>query len=221
MEQPPKQCVFSARVRDAVRVRLLSSISRRGRLRLNSKSAPPIPGAIEQLQRQLDEFRSAQSHRTKLPETLWQAVRQKILEQEINPLKTEQKTLANAAPGQTFYAPVPYSEADSPGLFMIEVAVRIGPISREEAETEYRDEIAALEQQLLVAKLTPYVEQAAEPLEHVMPAITFVLAAYLFRLLIQRKRDRRTDRFDQAPHRLSLSRFGTPLLGDTGMGGCL
>jgi hypothetical protein len=40
---------------------------------LNSKSATPIPGAIEQLQRQLDEFRSTRPHRTKLPETLWQA----------------------------------------------------------------------------------------------------------------------------------------------------
>jgi hypothetical protein len=40
---------------------------------LNSKSATPIPGAIEQLQRQLDEFRSSQPHRAKLPETLWQA----------------------------------------------------------------------------------------------------------------------------------------------------
>ena len=40
---------------------------------MNSKNATPIPGAIEQLQRQLDEFRNAQPHRTKLPETLWQA----------------------------------------------------------------------------------------------------------------------------------------------------
>jgi hypothetical protein len=40
---------------------------------LNSKSATPIPGAIDQLQRQLDEFRNAQPHWTKLPETLWQA----------------------------------------------------------------------------------------------------------------------------------------------------
>jgi hypothetical protein len=40
---------------------------------LNSKSALPIPGAIEQLQRELDEFRSTQPHRKKLPETLWQA----------------------------------------------------------------------------------------------------------------------------------------------------
>jgi hypothetical protein len=40
---------------------------------LNSKSTSPIPAPIEQLQRQLDEFRRAQPHRTKLPETLWQA----------------------------------------------------------------------------------------------------------------------------------------------------
>ncbi len=40
---------------------------------MNSKSATPIPGAIEQLQGQLDEFRSTRPHRTKLPETLWQA----------------------------------------------------------------------------------------------------------------------------------------------------
>ena len=39
---------------------------------MNSKSTTPIPGRIEQLQRQLDEFGSTQPHRTKLPETLWQ-----------------------------------------------------------------------------------------------------------------------------------------------------
>jgi hypothetical protein len=40
---------------------------------LNSKSTTPIPGAIEQLQRRFDEFRSTQPHRTRLPATLWQA----------------------------------------------------------------------------------------------------------------------------------------------------
>ena len=40
---------------------------------MNSKSTTPIPGPIEQLQRQLDEFRSTQPHRTKLPEALWHA----------------------------------------------------------------------------------------------------------------------------------------------------
>ncbi|HTW64446.1 MAG TPA: hypothetical protein VME17_07520, partial [Bryobacteraceae bacterium] len=40
---------------------------------MNHKNAPPIPEAITQLQRQLDQFRSTQSTRTKLPESLWQA----------------------------------------------------------------------------------------------------------------------------------------------------
>ena len=40
---------------------------------MNHKSAVPIPEPIAQLQRQLDQFRSTQSQRTKLPESLWQA----------------------------------------------------------------------------------------------------------------------------------------------------
>src|ERR1035441_6742259 len=40
---------------------------------MNQKSAPPIPEAIVQLQRQLDQFRSTRPRRTKLPEPLWQA----------------------------------------------------------------------------------------------------------------------------------------------------
>ncbi len=40
---------------------------------MNSKGASPIPEPIVQLQRQFDQFRSAQPHRTRLPETLWQA----------------------------------------------------------------------------------------------------------------------------------------------------
>src|SRR5258708_23450147 len=40
---------------------------------MNGKSTSPIPEPIVQLQRQLDQFRSTQPHRTKLPETLWQA----------------------------------------------------------------------------------------------------------------------------------------------------
>jgi hypothetical protein len=39
---------------------------------MNRKSTP-IPEPIGQLQRQLDQFRSTQSIRTKLPEPLWQA----------------------------------------------------------------------------------------------------------------------------------------------------
>ena len=40
---------------------------------MNDKSASPIPEPIVQLQRRFDEFRSSRPHRTKLPETLWQA----------------------------------------------------------------------------------------------------------------------------------------------------
>src|SRR5947209_10736852 len=47
--------------------------SRRRRLIVNRKSTLPIPEAIVQLQRQLDQFRSTQPQRTKLPESLWQA----------------------------------------------------------------------------------------------------------------------------------------------------
>jgi hypothetical protein len=52
---------------------LLSSISRQGRLRLNSQSRSPIPEPIEQLQREFDQFRSTCPRRTKLPEPLWQS----------------------------------------------------------------------------------------------------------------------------------------------------
>lgn len=40
---------------------------------MNRKSATPIPEAITQLQRQLEQFRSTRATRTKLPESLWQA----------------------------------------------------------------------------------------------------------------------------------------------------
>jgi hypothetical protein len=40
---------------------------------VNHKSTSPIPEPIVQLQRQLDQFRSTQPRRTKLPEPLWQA----------------------------------------------------------------------------------------------------------------------------------------------------
>jgi hypothetical protein len=40
---------------------------------VNRKSTLPIPEPILQLQRQLDQFRSTQPPRTRLPEPLWQA----------------------------------------------------------------------------------------------------------------------------------------------------
>jgi hypothetical protein len=40
---------------------------------VDHKSTPPLPEPIAQLQRHLDQFRSTQPRRTKLPESLWQA----------------------------------------------------------------------------------------------------------------------------------------------------
>ena len=40
---------------------------------MNRKSTLSIPEPIAQVQRQLDQFRSTQPRRTKLPESLWQA----------------------------------------------------------------------------------------------------------------------------------------------------
>jgi hypothetical protein len=40
---------------------------------MNRKGTPPIPEPIAELQRQLDQFRSTQPRRSKLPESLWQA----------------------------------------------------------------------------------------------------------------------------------------------------
>lgn len=40
---------------------------------MDRKSASPIPEPIIQLQRELNQFRSTQPHRTRLPEALWQA----------------------------------------------------------------------------------------------------------------------------------------------------
>ena len=40
---------------------------------MNRQITSPIPEPILQLQRQLDQFRSTQPRRTKLPEVLWEA----------------------------------------------------------------------------------------------------------------------------------------------------
>ena len=53
---------------------------------MNSKSALPVPEPILQLQRQLDQFRSTQPHRTRLPETLWQAAVELAREHGLHPV---------------------------------------------------------------------------------------------------------------------------------------
>ena len=40
---------------------------------MNEKSHRPLPEPIQQLQKQLDEFRLTHARRSKLPEALWQA----------------------------------------------------------------------------------------------------------------------------------------------------
>jgi hypothetical protein len=53
---------------------------------LNIKNASSIPEPIAQLQRRFDEFRSMQPHRTKLPETLWQAAVELAREHGLHPV---------------------------------------------------------------------------------------------------------------------------------------
>ena len=53
---------------------------------MNRKSTLPIPEAIVQLQRQLDQFRSTQPQRTKLPEALWQAAAELARQHGIYPV---------------------------------------------------------------------------------------------------------------------------------------
>ena len=53
---------------------------------MNIKNASSIPEPIAQLQRRFDEFRSTQPHRTKLPETLWQAAVELAREHGLHPV---------------------------------------------------------------------------------------------------------------------------------------
>jgi hypothetical protein len=75
---------------------------------MNRKSTAPIPEAITQLQRQLEQFRSTQSARTKLPEPLWQAAvelaRQHGIYAVAHPLRldyTRLKQRLNGIPSQS------------------------------------------------------------------------------------------------------------------------
>jgi hypothetical protein len=52
---------------------------------MNRESAP-IPEPVEQLQRQLEQFRSSQPGRTKLPESLWQAAVELARQHGVHPV---------------------------------------------------------------------------------------------------------------------------------------
>lgn len=83
---------------------------------MNSKRTTPIPGPIEQLQRQLNEFRSTQPHRTKLPETLWQAAvelaRQHGVYSVAHPLRLDYTGLKKRLDG----VPSPQKKATKPAF---------------------------------------------------------------------------------------------------------
>jgi len=72
---------------------------------LSDKSAVSIPEPIVQLQRQLDQFRSAQPHRAKIPEGMWQAAvelaRQHGLYAVAHPLRLDYVGLKRRLEGAT------------------------------------------------------------------------------------------------------------------------
>jgi len=74
-------------------------------MRLNDKVAVSIPEPIAQLQRQLDQFRSAQPHRAKIPEGMWQAAvelaRQHGLYAVAHPLRLDYVGLKRRLEGAT------------------------------------------------------------------------------------------------------------------------
>ena len=75
---------------------------------MDRKVTPPIPEPIAQLQRQLEQFRSTQPPRTKLPDSLWQAAvdlaRQHGVYPVAHPLKLDYmglKKRLNGVPSRT------------------------------------------------------------------------------------------------------------------------
>jgi hypothetical protein len=53
---------------------------------VDRKSRPPIPEPIVQLQRQLEQFRSTQPRRSKLPESLWQSAVELARQHGVHPV---------------------------------------------------------------------------------------------------------------------------------------
>lgn len=108
---------------------------------MNSKSTAPIPGPIEQLQRQLDEFRSAQPHRTKLPETLWQAAvdlaRQHGVYSVAHPLRLDYTGLKKRLDG------VPGSQKKATKPAFVEL-VAAQPATVEDCEIEFESSIGKM-----------------------------------------------------------------------------
>jgi hypothetical protein len=83
---------------------------------VNRKSTTAIPEAVLQLQRQLDQFRSTQPRRTKLPESLWQSAvelaRQHGVYSVAHPLRLDYMGLKKRLGG----VPIPRRQATKPGF---------------------------------------------------------------------------------------------------------
>jgi hypothetical protein len=98
---------------------------------VNRKSTLPIAEAIVQLQRQLDQFRSTQPRRTKLPESLWQAAvelaRQHGVYSVAHPLRLDymglKRRLGGASTGQRKATKPAFVELIAPGRAQLEECV--------------------------------------------------------------------------------------------------
>jgi len=77
------------------------------------RESTPIPEPIAQLQRQLEQFRSAQPGRTKLPESLWQAAVE-LARQQRRPSVAVGLYEAEEGPGRTSDLP---TEGNQAGLY--------------------------------------------------------------------------------------------------------
>ena len=80
------------------------------------RESTPIPEPVAQLQRQLEQFRSAQPGRTKLPESLWQAAaelaRQHGVYPVAHPLRLDYTRLKKLLGG----SPIPRRKATKPAF---------------------------------------------------------------------------------------------------------
>jgi hypothetical protein len=87
---------------------------------LNYKSNMSIPEPIVQLQRQLDQFRSAQPHRVKIPEGLWRAAEELAREHGVyavaHPLRLDYVRLKRRLEGTSKHAEKNKVNVASPGF---------------------------------------------------------------------------------------------------------
>jgi hypothetical protein len=103
---------------------------------MDRKSTPAIPEPIAQLQRQLEQFRSTQPPRTKLPDSLWQAAvdlaRQHGVYPVAHPLKLDYMGLKKRLDG----VPSPARKAASQAAAFVEL-VAPQPARLEECLIEF------------------------------------------------------------------------------------